>query len=148
MEPLEPLFTLPRPKRTPPRAELTALIDVILLLLVFVVLTSQYVVTPGFDLMLPEASLEAGPGPRPLVLQIPRSPVAPFYLNGSPVSEKDLSVRLEELGREYPDDVLVIAPDRRATTERLLLAFESAQSAGFSRIRIATENREGPAPVP
>jgi biopolymer transport protein ExbD len=148
MEPLEPLFTLPRKIRTPPRAELTALIDVILLLLVFVILTSQYVVTPGFDVMLPAASLEAEPGPRSLVLQVPRSPVAPFFLNGSPVSEENLALRLQELGREHPDDVLVIAPDRRATTERLLLAFESAQAAGFSRIRIATQSARAPAGNP
>jgi biopolymer transport protein ExbD len=147
MEPLEPLFTLPRSPRTPPRAEITALIDVVLLLLVFVLLTSQYVVTPGFDVMLPAATVEEGPGPRPLVLQIPQAPESPFFLNGSQVAGGDLAARLEELGREQPEDVLVIAPDRRAATERLLQALEAAQAAGFARIRIATENGAGP-PAP
>jgi len=142
MYPLEPAFTIPRKTRTPPRAELTALIDVVLLLLIFVLVTSQYVVTPGFDVMLPSANVEEAPGPRPLVLQIPRAPDAPFFLNGRPVPEEELAARLGELNRERPNDVLVIAPDRRASAERFLTALEYAQSARFLRIRIATETGE------
>jgi biopolymer transport protein ExbD len=148
MDPLEPVFTLPRQRRTPPRAELTALVDVVLLLLVFVILTSQYVLTPGFDVMLPAAAVGDAPGPRSLVLQVPRSSDAPFFLNGSPVLEEDLPSRLEQLNRERPDDVLVIAPDRRAFTDRFLEALETAQEAGFVKIRIATEAMEGSAPAP
>jgi biopolymer transport protein ExbD len=138
MLPLEPSFTLPRRTRKIPRAEITALIDVVLLLLIFVILTSQYVVTPGFEVVLPAITVPGPPGPRAVVLEIPRFLDAPYFLNGEPVPPEDLVGRLAAVQREHPQEVLVIAPDRRAGAERLLEALEKAQGAGLHRIRIAT----------
>lgn len=143
MLPLEPSFTLPRRTRLIPRAEITALVDVVLLLLLFVILTSQYVVTPGFEVVLPAVTVPGPPGPRAVVLEIPRSVDAPYFLNGEPVRPEDLVGRLAAVHREQPEEALVIAPDRRAGTERLLEALEKAQEAGLYRIRIAAR-RSGP----
>lgn len=135
--PLEPSFALPRRPRGGPRFEIIALIDVILLLLIFVLLTSDYMVTPGFDVVLPAAGSAEPPGPRSLVLEIPRAPDAPYFLNGEAVPPGELVARLETALRERPEEVLVIAPDRRADADRLLQALEQARQAGFYRIRIA-----------
>jgi biopolymer transport protein ExbD len=144
---LEPSFTLPRRTRRIPRAEITALIDVVLLLLIFVLLTSQYVVTPGFEVVLPAITVPGPPGPRAVVLEIPRSLDAPYFLNGEPVRPEALVGRLAAVHREHPQEALVIAPDRRASTERLLEALEKAQEAGLYRIRIAArESSSSPAP--
>jgi biopolymer transport protein ExbD len=138
MYPLEPSFTLPRTRRKLPRSEITALIDVVLLLLIFVLLTSQYVVTPGFEVVLPAAAIPGPPGPRAAVLEVPRSLDSPYFLNGEAVKPEALLERLKAISLENPREILVIAPDRRATTERFLDALAKAQQAGIYRIRIAT----------
>lgn len=139
---LEPSFVLPRARRGVPRAEITALIDVVLLLLLFVILTSQYMVTPGFDVVLPAAGDAGPPGSRAIVLEIPRSAGAPYFLNGRAVQPDELTARLAEVLRERPQEMLVIAPDYRATADRLLRALEEARKAGIHRIRIATRAAE------
>lgn len=138
MYPLEPSFVLPRRRKRVPRSEIAALIDVVLLLLLFVLLTSQYVLTPGFDVLLPAATIPGPPGPRAVVLEIPRFLDAPYFLNGEAVPPGVLFERLAAISRDRPREVLVIAPDRLANAARLIDVLEKAQKAGLSRIRIAT----------
>ena len=144
--PLTPSFRIQRKSLGIPRVEITALIDVVFLLLIFVLLASKFVVVGGFEVSLPEAAPKEVPGEHQHVLQIPRSSNSPFFFNGVSLSNDRLLEQLKEIREEDAQATLVIATDARAQSSRLIRALELIEQAGLRRIRIAVRQRPAPPP--
>jgi len=139
---LEPAFRIERKREAYPRVELTALLDVILLLLIFVLLTSEFVLTSSFNVELPESTAGTLSAAQDLLIQIPRSSEAALFIDGEPVPSERLRARLRLAYVKKPDGTVLLAPDRRADVGRLLRVLESVREAGFRRIRIAVQHKE------
>ena len=142
MDLFEPSFQIPRKPLQLPRVELTALIDVTFLPLLFVILTSNYVVRPVVDVSLPDVRPASSSPPGRYVLQIPRSPRGTLYLSGRPVEDAPLKAELERIFREDREASFLVAPDRRAPVERFLQIVRLIRETGFRDIRIAVEEAE------
>ncbi len=143
---LEPAFRIERKREAYPRVELTALLDVILLLLIFVLLTSQFILTSSFNVELPESTAASLSAAQDLVIQIPRSSEANLFFDGEPVAWESFAARLRAAYVKKPDGTVLLAADRQADVGRLLKVLESAREAGFRRIRIAVERKETTVP--
>jgi len=110
----------------------TSLIDVVFLLLIFFVVTSTFLERPGLDLSLPEAS------------------------SAEVASQKEVTVQLEEGGGivvdgEPVDDLsglaALIEADERVSHGNVVEVMDAAREAGASGIVIATrpgEDEGGP----
>ena len=125
-------FSPPRPRR---RMNLTPMIDVFFLLLIFFMLMARF----GGEGALP---MKSGPGegsysgPPRLVEVEPQG----LRLNGVALAPRDLMtelVRLSSSGR----DTVVLRPGEGTSLQRLVEVMELMRSAGFANLAIAEAQR-------
>ncbi|NEX45756.1 ExbD/TolR family protein [Pseudotabrizicola algicola] len=114
-----------RPRRRP---NLTPMIDVVFLLLVFFMLVSRF----GTDLALPLSVAGNGgsySGPPRLVDLAADG----LRLNGSPVAPEDLARALQPL-TQGPDDAIILRAGEGADLQALVALMERLTAAGFTRL--------------
>lgn len=120
---------------------LTPLIDVVFMLIVFLLLTAnaaQLVVTVD----LPQASSAAPSDRKPLVLQPPLEAAEAWRLDGEIYENTgDLVPALKRALAADQDRVLVIAIDGAASSQRLIDAMDVANAAGAQAVEISAERR-------
>ncbi len=128
--------TLKRPTRSGPLISLVPMIDVMMILLVFFMVTSTYL-----DLdMIPAArtadrSTGEGSGPAPTVMLRIGADGTPA-LRGQALSSQELERFLEGQLRLEPLTRLLILPSGGATTQALISVMDQATRAGATRLRV------------
>ena len=114
-----------RPRRRP---NLTPMIDVIFLLLVFFMLASRF----GSDRALPLTFTGSGTaysGPPRLVELAPSG----LFLNGRNIAPQDIAAALAPL-MQSPDDIVVLRARDGADLQSLVTLMDSLAAAGLSRL--------------
>lgn len=112
------------PKRRP---NLTPMIDVVFLLLVFFMLASRF----GTDMFLPLKVAGGGgtySGPLRLVDVLPEG----TRLNGVALDEDDLAARLQPL-MGSPEDTIILRPADEAELQRLIDVMDILKAGGMTR---------------
>lgn len=127
-----------RSKRVRVSLDITPLIDVVFLLLIFIMLSSSFVLQPGIRIELPEAQAAEAESLQPLVLRVPRAESAACYVGNVRVEMDELPAYLKRLRAESESETLVIACDKRASVERFVKVLDIAKAAGFENLDIAT----------
>lgn len=112
------------------RPNLTPMIDVVFLLLVFFMLASQFGQPQALQI---DAAGVAGSytGPPRLVDIGP----ANLTLNGAPVGTDDLAAALDPL-MHGPDDTIVVRPAEGVSVQRLIDIVETLRAAGLTHLAI------------
>ncbi len=121
-------------QRETPTINVSALIDVVFILLIFVVLAANFDRIREMNVTLPTAHETSQPADQSAVLTLPVD--EPMKLDGNEVSEEDLPAQLEIRAREV--DTLVIVGDGRVDLNRTVQLFDRAAAAGFESVSIAT----------
>lgn len=125
--------------RDPVDLNLTPLIDIIFLLLIFFMVTTTFHREQAIRLKLPEAeSSQALKEQETIRLAIDSK--GNYYFEGRKV--EDLEKALVQLKRKKPRAYLIIAADRKAYHEHVVRALDVARRVGLKRIVFATEKRE------
>lgn len=126
------------------RVEIAALIDVVLLLVLFFMLSSSFTVQNALNIEMPEARGENAFEQRSISVSLLPPPGGfdgrgAVYVNTDEASSlDDFGRRLAELQRAHPDTLVLIRPDARVESGRLLEILGAANDAGISRYQIAT----------
>lgn len=120
------------------RAEpgMTAMIDIIFLLLLFFVLSSSFVLQPGMKVELPRTVTQDHPVRKDLILIIARD--RRIFLNNDQVPLESLWGRLIEELKAQPQGVIVIRADRGVPHGLVVRVMDVAKQAGALRMSIAT----------
>jgi biopolymer transport protein ExbD len=132
---------LQRRSREEPEVNLTSLIDVVLLLLVFFMVSTSFVREAEINIRLPEASAQAEPDPDAEVLEIAISQTGAFIVNGRPLvnnERRTLRRAIEQLIGERRDMPVVIRADAQSVHQASVTAMSVAGELGFQNIVIAT----------
>ncbi len=135
-------------RRLSPNAnvDLIPMIDVVFQLVLFFMVSSTFVMTPGIALDLPESTSSEPVVLNRLVVTV-ASP-SEVYLNRERVALIDLDARLRELvGSGADDDPMsaVIEGDRLVPYETLVAVLDVLRRNGYRGIALRTlENRGGP----
>ena len=122
--------------------DLTPLIDVVFQLLIFFLLTSNYVSnrSPSMDVDLPESSLRSS-APRLEDFTIAIKPDGTIYVDeGDRVSMEELAVRLTRAANDNPETVVLIRGDQSVPYGRVVKVMSLAKIAG---LRISAVYRSG-----
>lgn len=125
-----------RKRRHPVIPNLLPLIDVILLLLIFFMISSTFVVQPGIRINLPKASLAERKEIEDVTLILTENEI--LYLNNEKVAFSNLWGKLVDAFRRRPDFMLVIKADKEVPHGRVVEVMDIAKQAGVSRLAIAT----------
>lgn len=128
--------------REEPEINLIPLIDVMLFLLIFFVVSTTFTRNSGITLNLPEAS------PRPVEEQ--EAPIevvvdaqGRYYVNDQLVVNKQIetvkkALQLAAKGKDHP--ALVISADASATHQAVITVMEAARRSGLNQITFATRS--------
>lgn len=118
----------------------TSLIDVVFLLLIFFVVTSTFLERPGLDLSLPEASSTEAATREEVTVQLEAE--GRILVDGEPIELAALSESLEARLGETETGRVVLEADERVPHGRVVGVMDAARLAGASGIVVATRPGE------
>ena len=121
---------------------LTSLIDVIFVLLLFFVVTTTFSRPSQLKIKLPEASSSTPPAQSEVKqLEIGINAEGQYELNAQPLISNDLAGLMSALQRESAGDLslpLIISADAKTPHQAFITAMDAAGKLGFAHLRITT----------
>lgn len=129
--------------RAEPEVNLTSLIDVVLLLLIFFMVSTSFVKQSQISIRLPEAQSSAVVEEKPEQLEIMITEQGTYLVNGRElINSRPETIRnaLEKLSNGDTTLPLTISADASARHQHVVTAMDVAGRLGFSQINIATLN--------
>ena len=137
--------TFNRPKhRRRPAINITSLIDVMFLLLIFFMVSSTFREDTGIDIRLPEAETASQQPMGAHEIVIDRE--GQYYIGKQRVDEERLREALVQLIADGQDTVFVLRADKDAAFGKVLRAIDIARDVGGERLIIPTDLLEVPPP--
>ncbi len=137
-------FNMPSRARKPV-INITPLIDVMFLLLIFFMVSSTFRDYLGIDVELPEAAHAASQNADVHEIVVEKS--GAFYLDAEPVDERKLQAALTALIESDQEATFILRADEEASFGRVLRAIDIAKTVGGERLIIPTDRfleDEGP----
>lgn len=129
--------------KTEPEVNLTSLIDVVLLLLIFFMVSTSFVKESQITIRLPEAEVRAPAQETPQQIEIMITEQGGYLVNGRElVNNRPETVRnaLRSVSGGDTSLPLTISADANARHQHVVTAMDVAGRLGFTRISIATLN--------
>lgn len=116
---------------------MTSLIDIVFLLLIYFLLTTNFMVEEGIKIKLPQA--KASKPQTEEVITIFVDAHGRSYLNQEEVSLERLFDRLKEKLAARDNDLVVVRADRAVILNKAVKVMDIAKAAGAGRLVLATE---------
>jgi len=116
---------------------LTSLIDIVFLLLVYFLLTTNFMVEEGIKVKLPYAKASSPQKEEEITIYIDKE--GKIYFKGRQIL---LNILFKELVREFKensDRLVVIKADRKVILNKVVRVMDVAKAAGAKRLCLATE---------
>jgi len=129
--------------RTPPEVNLTSLIDVVLLLLIFFMVSTSFVKESKITISLPQADNSAIVEETPGQIDIMITETGTFLVNGRElINSRPETLRnaIQKVSDGNSDLPLTISADANATHQNVVTAMDVAGRLGVVQISIATLN--------
>lgn len=127
-----------------PEINLTSLIDVVLLLLIFFMVSTSFIHQPGLKVDLPEATaqpLEQEGNP----LRVSIDKKGRVAVNGQRLADSQpatLMVAMKKAAGDSKQPQVIISADAKTDYQAVVAAMDAAQRLGFVRINLVTEQRQ------
>jgi biopolymer transport protein ExbD len=126
-----------RRERIKVQVPLTSLIDIVFLLLIYFLLTTNFMVEEGIKIKLPQARA-AGPQTEE-VITIYVDEQGTAFLGTQEVSLAKLLDQLREMIGRQENKLVVIRADRKVILNKAVKVMDIAKAAGAGRLCLATE---------
>jgi biopolymer transport protein ExbD len=124
-----------------PRIDLTPMVDVVFLLLIFFMISTTFVESPGISIKLPEASSQpVEREPQELKIYLSREGDV-FYLDRK-ISITDYKKLLAEHRSNAENTTILLLADKESRHGKVVTLMDLARDAGFVKLAIATEQRK------
>ena len=117
------------------------MIDVLLVIIIFLMLTTTYAKFSGLEINLPTAD-SSKQVEQPNEIDVAVTANGQVLINKSPLTAADVKSIAEALQRaagQRPDPVIVINADAKATHQSVVDIMQAAQTAGYPHISFATQ---------
>jgi biopolymer transport protein ExbD len=129
--------------REEPEINLIPMIDVLLVIIIFLMLTTTYSKFSGLEINLPTAD-SSKQAEQPNEIDVAVTPGGQILINKAALATSDVRSISEGLRRAAggrPDPVIVINADAKATHQSVVDVMQAAQSAGYPHISFATQSQ-------
>ncbi|MEX2366276.1 MAG: biopolymer transporter ExbD [Pseudohongiellaceae bacterium] len=117
--------------------DLTPMLDVVFILLIFFIVTAVFVKEAGYDVEKPVASMAEPATLEPILIAV--SPVGEIWMDGDIVPVRSLRLRIEQRIAETPNAAVVIQADRGARNELVLAIMRAAREVEIPSVQVAAE---------
>ena len=126
-----------------PLVMIIPMIDIMLFLLVFFMLSTMYMVnTSTVQVNLPQAAT-AQQDTRPHIVSITVTERGEILFDRDDTPTKELTVRVKERLAEDPETVFVVRGDKKTDYQYIVSVFDALKEAGTRHVSIATETGGG-----
>ena len=127
--------------RDEPDINLIPMIDVLLVILIFMMVTTTFSQMAELQINLPTAEAEKA-ADKPASINVAVDANGRYLVNNSPVANpgvQSLSLELRRAAGGKAEPVIVINADAKATHQSVINVMEAARLAGYSHITFATQ---------
>jgi biopolymer transport protein ExbD len=125
-------------RRRTPSVIIVSLIDVLLVVLIFLMVTTAFKDAPAFKIKLPETmqtAPQAGAKENPPLIITITTNTPTFYIARNPVTLDRLKAELAQRAKANPQLVVAIRADDQATYGNVVKVTEAAQAAHVKEVR-------------
>lgn len=130
-------------RREDPVIEIAPLIDVVFLLLLFFMVTTQFVSLPGLSLTLPGIKPGASVTATAKV-DVQVTEAGDIYVAGNPVALADFPAEVKRNAPDPASTVVVLMADERTAHGRIVSLMDALRSQGFKRVVMAARWEKEP----
>jgi biopolymer transport protein ExbD len=127
-----------RKKADEQQIDLTPMLDVVFIMLIFFIVTATFIKLPGADVLRPGA-LNATESKPAMLIAIDND--SQIWINRELVDPRFLRTRIAVLYSENPNGEMVIQADEEARILQIAQVADAAKDVGVERITIAAEEQ-------
>ena len=112
----------------------TPLVDVCLVLLIILMVSSTVIVAQTLKVQLPKAHTTDGPADKPMTVVLLKDGTARW--NDAPIAENDVAAKVAEAVAKDPEMNLVVSADKQVEHGRVVHMLDIAKTAGVAKFAI------------
>ena len=118
---------------------LTPMLDVVFIMLIFFIVTASFVKEAGLDVNRPDAPItESKPEEANILIAINANDE--IWIDRRLIDPRAVRANIERLHAENPNGSVVIQPSKRSTNKMLVTVMDASRLAGVYSISIADDN--------
>ncbi len=118
---------------------LTPMLDVVFIMLIFFIVTASFVKEAGLDVNRPDAPItESKPEDANILIAI--SANDEIYIDRRLIDPRAVRANIERLHAENPNGSVVIQPNKKSTNKMLVTVMDASRLAGVYSISIADDS--------
>ena len=118
----------------------SSLTDIVLLLVIFFLLTSQFVILTGVKVKLPGSQTQEQSEPTKLIVTITSEGL--IYAGQEQTGMDQLAEKLKTIKNTTSETSLIIRADKTVQIDLVIKVIDAAKSAGIGKFTIETEKEE------
>jgi biopolymer transport protein ExbD len=118
----------------------SSLTDIVLLLVIFFLLTSQFVIQTGVKVKLPGSQINEQTEPTELVVTITSENAV--YVGSEQIGIDQLALKLNEILELNDQNNLIIRADKTVQIDVVIKVIDAAKSVGIGKFTIETEKEQ------
>ncbi|ARU26219.1 ExbD/TolR family protein [Cellvibrio sp. ARAG 10.3] len=118
--------------------DLTPMLDVVFIMLIFFIVTSTFVKESGVDVTRPEA--ETAVVTESNSIQIGISAANQIFMDKRQIDKRAIRANVEKSLAENPGAAVIIVADQDSNTSTLIDVMDQARMAGATSVSVAAEN--------
>ncbi|PKF49132.1 ExbD/TolR family protein [Enterovibrio nigricans] len=119
--------------------DLTSMLDIVFIMLIFFIVTSSFVRESGVEVNRPSAA-HAAPQ-KTVSIYVAITATNDIYIDQRKVDKERVEATLERFKSEQPEASLVIQADEHAYNGSVVAVIDAAKSAGIESIALAAEQK-------
>lgn len=116
----------------------TPLLDIVFIMLIFFIVTSTFVKEPGVDISRPDAGTASERKFAQILIAVTAD--NEIFINKDEVALEEVRIQVEALKRENPKGTAVVQIDKGADTRYLVEVVNQIKAAGVDDIAVSTED--------
>lgn len=124
-------------KRVAMHLDIAPLVDVVFLLLIFFLLTSQFIKQPGMKIELPKAKYARPQDKMDIVVAVTKK--EDLFLNGISVTMEELPSRLWDILENNPRKIVIIKADKGVKLQSVVTIMDIAKRCRAEGVTISTK---------
>ena len=117
--------------------DLTPMLDVVFILLIFFIVTSVFVTEAGIDVSKPEASTVEDTSGDMILIAV--GPQGDIWIDGDQIDPRFIRERFELRLADAPNSAVIIQGDESASNEQIMLILKAAREANINDVSISAE---------
>lgn len=124
---------------------LVPLIDVLLVIIIFLIVSATFSRTSELQINLPTAEANS-PQEKPLVVNVDIDASGRYLINGNEVADvsvESIGQALKKAGGEGKEPTIIINADAKAEHQNVINVMEASRIVGYSHITFATQSKSG-----